>query len=401
MRLLIIDNDADFRRRFSGYIASGCSDVSITVGGEEAVCDTVMQGADHIICDEGISAQAFSAVIRSGIRCTVLRGSGELAGERHYMASYAGFNSGGANCGDHAFEVAAHDDIHENSRALKNDNIFKFQSAADIIRSIPELYEQAAVSGFLSDERRGTSVICVSGMTGGCGRTSFAIALARLIRQKTGGGVLVTGMAQMSDIYNYFTDTGAPGSADMNLLLLNYASGVRTEPSAYLINDEYGVSCVRPAADGVSDLSSMTADELAGFVDHIRSWNIFGTLIFDMDGRFDERSSCLYETADVIYALHDDRRCPFGAEDIWREWLAREAGGESDKRIYPVLNYDMSGGAVDRIFYDEGALRSEKIYAYCLPADPDSFFIKDGRADISMSGAYAAAVDGVRKGMAR
>ncbi len=375
MRLLIIDNDADFRRRFSGYIASGCSDVSITVGGEEAARSEVMQGADHIICDENISAQALTDVIASGVRCTLLCSSRELAGERHYTTS--------------------------SESLLKNDNVFKFQSAADIIRSVPELYEQAAVSGYFNDTGRGMSVICVSGMTGGCGRTSFSLALARLIRQKSGEGVLVTGTAQMTDLYDYFNDIAAPGSADMDLLLLNYASGARTDPAAYLINDEYGVSCIRPAADGISDLSSMTAEELAGFIAYIRSWNIFGTVIFDMDGRFDERSKCIYESADVIYTLHDDRRCPFGTEEIWREWLAREAGADADKRICSILNYDMSGGAVDRIFYDEGSLRSERLYSYCLPADPDSFFMKDGRADVSMSGAYAAAVDSVRRGMAR
>ena len=56
---------------------------------------------------------------------------------------------------------------------------------------------------------------------------------------------------------------------------------------------------------------------------------------------------------------------------------------------------------MNRIFFDEESLRSEKIYDYCLPADPDSFFINNGRADISMSGAYAAAVDSVCRGMAR
>ena len=374
--MLIIDNDADFRRRFSGYIASGCSDVSITVGGEESVRNEMMQGMDHIICDEGISAQSLAAVTSSGIRCTVLRSSEDECDQHHYEPD-------------------------DQEAALKNDNVFKFRSAADIIRSIPELYEQAAVSGFINDAGSVMSVVCVSGMTGGCGRTSFSIALSRLIRQKTGEGVLVISMGQMSDIYNYFKDTAAPDSADMNLLLLNYASGSSTDPAAYLINDEYGISYIRPSVDGISDLSSMTSAELSGFLSYIRSWNIFGTVIFDMDGRFDERSSCLYESADIIYALHDDRRCPFGAEEIWREWLAREAGVNGQNRIYYILNYDMSGGAVNRIFYDEGSLRSEKIYTYCLPADPESFYIKDGRADVSMSGAYAAAVDSVRRGMAR
>ena len=372
MRLLIIDNDADFRRRFSGYIASACSDIAITVGGEEAAKDAVMQGADHIICYEDVSAEALSAVISSGVRCTVLRESEEQGAQKHHK-------------------------INENTP--RSDNVLKFQRADSILRSIPELYELAALSGSFDDARSGMSVICVSGMTGGSGRTSFSLALARLLRQKSGEGVLVIGTAQMTDIYNYFTDVGAPQSADINLLLLNYASGARADPSVYLINDEYGVSCIRPSADGMSDLSSMTADELSGFIEYVRGWNIFGTVIFDMDGRFDERSRCLYAGADIIYALHDDRRCPFGSEEIWREWLDREAG--ADKKIRRILNYDMSGGAVNRIFFDEDSLRSEKIYDHCLPADPDSFFINNGRADISMSGAYAAAVDSVCRGMAR
>ena len=372
LRLLIIDNDADFRRRFSGYIASACSDIAITVGGEEAAKDAVMQGADHIICYEDVSAEALSAVISSGVRCTVLRESEEQGAQKHHK-------------------------INENTP--RSDNVLKFQRADSILRSIPELYELAALSGSFDDARSGMSVICVSGMTGGSGRTSFSLALARLLRQKSGEGVLVIGTAQMTDIYNYFTDAGAPQSADINLLLLNYASGARADPSVYLINDEYGVSCIRPSADGMSDLSSMTADELSGFIEYVRGWNIFGTVIFDMDGRFDERSRCLYAGADVIYALHDDRRCPFGSEEIWREWLDREAG--ADNKIRRILNYDMSGGAVNRIFFDEESLRSEKIYDHCLPADPDSFFINNGRADISMSGAYAAAVDSVCRGMAR
>lgn len=376
---MIIDNDVDFRRRFSGYIASGCGGIAITVGGEEAAEDTVMQGADHIICDENISAEALTAVTGSGVRCTLLRGGTPDAGRT--IEKSAG--------------NAAEQEHHE---------VFKFQSAADIIRAIPELYEQAAVSGFMSDARGGMSVICVTGMTGGCGRTSFSMTLARLLRQKKGENVLVIGTAQMTDLYNYFSDkASSSGGADMDLLLLNYASGVRVDPSAYLISDEYGVSCVRSSPDGASDFLSMTAEELAGFISYIRGWNIFGAVIFDMDGRFDERSRCLYESADAIYAIHDDRRCPFGAEDIWRDRLAREAGTEGDtsKNINYILNYDMSGGAVNRIFYDEESLRSEKLYDSCLPADPDSFFIKDGRADVSMSGPYAAAVDGICRRMAR
>lgn len=393
MRLLIIDNDADFRRRFSGFIASGCSDIAITVGDEEAMDAAALQGADHIICDENVSENVISEVLGSGIRCTFLLGNDE---------NISGNESSPDNIKKYMFSAAA----AIADTAVKADGVYKFQSAVNIINSIPEIRDQAAFLGLMPDLRSSMSVMCVSGMTGGCGRTSFALALARMLRQKTGEGVLMIGMSQMTDIYNYFTDTGISGSADINLLLLNYASGSRVNASAYLISDDYGVSCIRPPRDGMSDLTSLTAEELAGFISYIRAWNIFGAVIFDMDGRFDERSRYLYKNADIIYALHDDRRCPFGVEEIWREWLAHETKEESSdgagtglgaERICRILNFDMSGGAVNRIFFDEESLKTEKIYDFCLPADPDSFFVKNGRADISMSGAFAAAVGHVYK----
>lgn len=379
--MLIIDNDADFRRRFSQFIASGCSDIAITVGGEENADAALFQGADHVIFDEKVSESVISEVLKSGVRCTMMRGSEEKEAAADFMA---------------AVTAAAGPDVE-----VKADSVFKFQSVVNIIRSIPEMRDSAAFFGLMPEMRGSMSVICVSGMTGGCGRTSFSLALARMIRQKTGEGVLVIGVSQMTDMYNYFTDTGISGSADMNLLLLNYASGSRVNASAYLLSDDYGVSCIRPPHDGMSDFTSLTAEELAGFISYIRAWNIFGAVIFDMDGRFDERSGCLYENADIVYTIHDDRRCPFGAEDIWRDWLRRESGGHGAEKICSVLNYDLSGGAVNRIFFDEDSMRSEKMYDFCLPADPDSFFLKNGKADISMSGAFAAAMENIYREMKR
>jgi hypothetical protein len=365
MRLLILDNDKDFRRRFSGYIAGGCSDISITVGGDDDSLDMMLQGIDHVIYDESVSDSAMSCIKGSGVRSTMLTGDEEV---KKTMIS------DGMNC------------------------VFKYQSAYGIVRGIPDICEQLTLSGGITDLKEDMSVICVSGFSGGCGRTSFSLALARMIRQKTGEGVLVINTSPMSDLYNYFSDINYAKGADMNLLLLNFASGSRVNSSAYMMNDSYGVSCIRPPADYMSDFSSLTADEISGFTEYIREWNVFSTVIFDMDGSIDERSLRLCEQADSLFIIHDDRRHPSGVEDIWLEKIM--SANDPDK-VYRILNYDISGGAVDRIFFDEESLRTETLYDYCLPADPDSFFMREGCADISMSGAFAAAVGAVYKGMAQ
>lgn len=362
MRLLIIDYDADFRRRLSAYIAARCSDISITVCSVDALDSSVLQSADHVICDERSADEITDLIYDIGRSVTIL---------------------------------AWDEDVHAKKAPASAVRVFKFQSAYGLVSSIPCISERMSISR-RPDAGGAMRVIAVSGMTGGCGRTTFSLTLARMLRQKTGEGVLVISAEQMSDIYDYFTDEAKNSKADLNLLLLSYASGAQTDASRYIINDSCGVSCFRPPADRLSDLAYLTAAELAGFISYIEKWNIFGTVIFDCGCGFEGRYVSIYENADIVFMMHDDRRHPFGTEEAWRSRLEELVGGCTLKRI---LNFDISGGYVDRIFLEDDSLRARKVYDQCLPADPDSFFIKNGRADISMSGAYASAVEALCRGI--
>lgn len=361
MRLMIVDNDGDFRRRFSGYIASGCRDVSITAGGEEDGMEQLFPSQDLILCDEKVSLPFREALLASGTRCRWLMRAQDEGG------MFQGDPSG----------------------------IYKYQSACEILRSIPELYEQAAVAGLFARQPKQSLLIGVSGFSGGCGRTSFAVTLGRLLRQRTGQGVLLLSMKPVSDLYDYFPqDTRS--AADMNLLLLNYASATRVNAGAFLISDAFGVSVIRPPAHLVSDAASLSAAELQGFLSYVGQWNQFQTIIIDMEELLDEAHRSIYEKADHIFVIHDDRRHPAGVEEEWFQKV-RDAAGETPVRR--ILNYDDSGAVAERIFFDEESLRPEKLWDSFLPVDPDSFFLKDGRNEISMSGAFSAAVSAICKGL--
>ena len=361
IRLLIIDEDVDFRRRFSGCLAAGCRDISITAAGGEGLEDLISQGADYIIFDEMISESLKDSIMNSGISGTEL--CWEEGRDRKVFSS-------------------------EDSQVT---GVYKFQEVTGIIKAISPVYDLAAGWSLLSEASDRVRTYGIAGFTGGCGRTSLAVSMARLIRQKTGQGVVIVSTAPESDLYNYFPPPEGDAGADINLLLLNYISGQRVKSSSFIINDQYNVSTLRPSAGRASDLAGLGAEEFKGFIEYIKEWNIFGTVIIDMDNAPGERNSGIFDICDEIFVIHDDRRHPEGAEI---KWLERNFGNMDEKRIHRILNYDVSGELFNAIFCVEeesGALS----YEGRLSADPDSFFIKDGICDISMSGQFAAGVDTV------
>lgn len=363
MRLMIVDNDGDFRRRFSGYIASGCSNVSITACDEGDGVGLLAQPYDLILCDDGVSPRFRQALLASEKNCRWLsRSQEESAGGRDSCTG-----------------------------------IYKYQSAGGILRSIPELWEKSVMTGLFADSGERHTLIAVSGFSGGCGRTAFAVALGRLVRQKTGQGVLILSMKPVSDLYDYFPADSRP-SADINLLLLNYASGTSVNSGAFVITDSYGVSVIRPPSQQGSDLPFLSAAELQGFLSYIREWNCFQTVILDMEELLNEAHCSVYEKADHIFLLHDDRRFRSGAEEAWVAKVCAAAGKTPVRRI---LNFDPGGDFEERIFFDEESLNQDKPWDFVLPVDPDSFYAQEGRIEISLSGAFCAGVSTICKGMMR
>lgn len=385
MRVLMIDDDNDFRKRFSGYIAACCRDVSITACGEDSEYETMLQSADIIIADDSVSEKARSIISDSDCDIVFLTDtnllqnaeSHDLHGSNDYSADYTDMDKYG---------ILAKDIKHKRIRY-----VFKYQSAAMIIKSIPSLWElrtetqEAAVSG------EKLTIACVTGFSGGSGKTSFSLIAARLVKEKTHKGVLLIGTDCISDISDYFYGSSTESSSDMNLLLLNYASSISAEISDFLITDRYGVSCIRNPSDGISDFSSLSADDTEGFLKYINSWNLFGTVIFDMDHSSNERNRSILKNADVIFVMCDSRRPIFNegsAEDKWMKTLY-DSGGKS--KIIRINNFDISSDSLSGVSNYDEFFKNEEITEYRLPMEKKGIMKNDYHYDINMSGRFAAA----------
>ena len=358
MNVLLVDEDDDFRKRFGAYLAENLNGIMLTSissleerqGGihcaEEA--DVILMDADVTGID-GLKKNGLAGRV-------VLLDSGEEKGPS--------VRSDGIRC------------------------VFKYQKASSIISSVAELSDAAVAVPAVRSEGK-AEVICVTGFPGGCGRTSFVMMCARFLRRSKSRSSVILPVERYGNSNDYFHHVEM--KSDLNLMLLNFASGFRLAPQRFIVEDEYGVSAfVMPGT--ACDITDLSQDEAGRLLDTIAGWGFFDTIILDVDPQVDPVSRAFARLADRVFVLHDQRRGVHQSEQAWLSHLDSVCGVE----LQHVMNMVSADGLNSGIFLEDEDHLALDLDVICrIPYDPGSFFMKEGAADISMSGGFARAVAAV------
>lgn len=358
MNVLLVDEDDDFRKRFGTYLADSLNGImltSVSSLNESSGGIRNAEEADIILMDE--ESDGIEQLKKTGLaERIVLFGSAEEKGPA--------VRSDGIRC------------------------VFKYQKASSIISSIAELSD-AAVAARSSGSKTGLEVICVTGFPGGCGRTAFSMMLARFLRRSMSRSSVILPVERYGNSNDFFHHVEM--KSDINLMLLNFASGFRLAPQRFIAEDEYGVSAfVMP--ETACDITDLSQDEPGRLLDTIRDWGFFDTVILDVTPQVDPVSRAFISLADRVFVLHDQRRGIHQSERAWIEHL----DSVCSTGLYHVMNMVSADGLNSGIFLEDEDRGAPDLDIICrIPYDPGSFYMKEGVADISMSGGFARAVGAV------
>jgi len=167
---------------------------------------------------------------------------------------------------------------------------------------------------------------------------------------------LVVSLSQISDINDYFSYQGrykaeyefSGGSIrdagikqDINMLLLNFVSDAPVNPAKFIIKDGNGVSTFILPSDLKNDIVDLDGAYMKRFIRYIDSWDLFDTVIFDMDNGLSDRNMAVYEIADKIFLLSDAGRQRKKSEMLWEELVTGHCGvsGIFKPRIFDRVEF--------------------------------------------------------------
>ena len=356
MRVLLIDEDDDFRNRFGAYLAEHLNGI------------VLISAADPDQSGDG-SREIENADI-------ILTGQDNQIIERLKEAGFAEKTV--------IFIPAEGSGSFVRSDGIRSVN--KYQRASSIISSIAELAD-AAVTVPVFQSKGTMEIIGVTGFYGGCGCTSFSLMYGRLLcRQKKKSAVILP-VAQRGNLNDYFLQAGV--KSDLNLLLLNFTSGFRIHPQRFIAEDEYGVGAFVMPEHAACDINELSSEEVNRLLAVIAEWGSFDTLILDISSQMDPVCRFFLRAAERVFVIHDHRRGTSHSEKLWLEDTAAVCGGG----IYHIMNM-VSRDNLTREIYVDGDVPGEDPFvpSGLIPYDSGSFFEKDGTVDLSMSGTFARSV---------
>ena len=279
VRIMILDDDKDFKYRFIHYVVNACKNVSIYTLEEAEVL-----AMDNISLKNNLK------------KCTVLVAD-EILNKRlsHFYEKeqfiYICLTQN--NC------------THITEMESKIQYIYKYQDASVILARIINICSIQNIEIKRNQSSEKLSIITVTGASGGVGKTALCLTFARLRRQLGRRNPLIIDMRSMSDHYVYFPQTEISEQEDLNFLLLDEERGT-SNPEKYILRDKYGVAEFIMPQEHRSDITELNREEMRKFLERIQEWCIFDLVIFEM-GNFlneDRKSTRLNSSHPVIsYAV--------------------------------------------------------------------------------------------------
>lgn len=368
IKILVADEDFDFKTRFIHYVLNSCRNVTVqTIENKEIIETDKYRIIDLISTSELV-----------------------ITGDE-YLEKIK------AVSGKSIAPVICLSDILDEGMKVTDENIFyiyKYQSAYVILNEILKICAEHQLEVRKFNSNGEFSVITVTGASGGVGKTSLCLTFARLRKQYGRRNPLIIDMRSMSDHYMYFPKSESALHEDMNMFLVDYEN-YGNEPEKYILRDRYGVAEFSMSHEHKTYITDLTRKEMNKFLEVIRSWNIFDVVIFEMGNYLNDASSYLYETSDFIFSLtNQDEKSKLNSE-YWEKLIYKYSG---NKKFIRIENFAGKKNDNLKIFLnDEDDEFSSNKYYYQLPYDPDSFYVHEGKNDISLIGRYGAAVDRLMK----
>lgn len=374
--MCLIDDDDWFREMFSQYVMCSCRNVSMSSEGFEE-WKSGFYGRER----------------KDGAECDL------------YIFGDAGFGMPDEEwtaeiVSKSVFLYRREEDMLQMQKILPDaELIFKYISASKIV---------AHINFFLSERRSGKSllseqntyfVISVTSFCGGAGKTSISLTMARMFQQKRNKRTLVVSTSLLCDIQKYFSLIPNDRKKTLNEYIYHLFAGDRPELSieSYLLKDKLGVSAFY-ISGGVSELASLTTEEMEIFIDSLCRSEIFDVVIFDLDNSNNEITGLIAERSDLMIILALPER---GEEHAAREWRSNILKNSSADPEIMKFVINMDGRVKNELsFFDEiGSMQEEMMDERIprLPYDPQSFYYSEGAKQISMTGAFAASIDALLK----
>lgn len=276
--------------------------------------------------------------------------------------------------------------------------VSKYMSASNIASHINFLLSERKISTGLIANRGSFFVISVTSSCGGGGKTAVSLMIARLLQQKRKRNVLIISTSLLYDVGRYFEMDGEGQCRSLNEYLYHLFAGDEPELSLslYIMKDRFGTaSFYQP--EGISELAGLSSSEMERFIDSLSRCELFDTLIFDLDNSNNQVTGLIADRSDVMLVLSsaEDGTTMAGQ---WSAYLLDQCAEEPGS-MWVVINKE--GQDEDRLkFRDEFEAQKrckEGMKCFSIPYDPHSFYFADGVRQISMTGSFAAAVDGIIK----
>ena len=356
MNVLLIDEDDDFRNRFGSYLAGNLNGIVLT---SVASLDQAKEGVSAVDSADLILTDANDRMIEDL----------KTAGLTEKIVVFVGEEKKGS--------FMRSDGIR---------SVFKYQRASSMISSIAELAD-AVVSVPATRSRDGMEIIAVTGFPGGSGKTTFSMMYARMLWRNQKKSSVILPVEKAGNLNDFFQQSKV--KSDLNLMLLNFASGFRITPQRFIAEDDYGVSAFVMPEQTLCDIADLSAEEVNKLVDLIMDWGFFDTLILDISPQMEPIGEMFIQAADRVFVLHDHRR---GIRHAERMWLDRVSSSCSTGILH-VMNMVAGDRLSGELFINEKNEKEEQFDSFCtIPYDSASFFARDGIPDISMSGSFANCV---------
>ena len=356
IKLLFADDDTEFRKRFSMFLAKRCRDISVSVSGSDALDSGNLSGFEMVL-------------------------AGKVPADRAEQV----FFSGSAEDKDDDFMFLFSDLFPDEVK-----KIYRYQPADVILLELMAFWKEGR--DMPGSEKYGgnfelthgaiyndTDTVYVCGFDGGCGKTTVSILLAKAASVYFGRKVLVMSRGYLSDLYDHFRDKDTEGSMDLGILLMNFVKDKNVIPEDHLLTDSTGVCCLRRSQgdpDGYDDLSEK---EFEAFIDYVKSWNLFDLFIIDLNGSCRNNIHLLSGADRKTVMVRDMRRLMYRTENIW--YLEMFSG------ITPII---VENCAVQRdkdpVFISEDQLEMEGKEEIEVYYSPESIYVSDGTICVDLSG---------------
>ncbi len=292
------------------------------------------------------------------------------------------------------FLCCREDEISEARKRFPNINmIYKFISATKLVEHINSMISTHRREGKVRPVSSRFLVISVTSSAGGMGKTSVSLMISRLLQQKKSRSVLIVSTSLLCSMRKYFPVESVQKQRTLNEYIYHLFAEDRPERSltSYMIRDRFGVSSFYTERE-INELASLDDGEMARFVESLEASREYDIVIFDLDNSNDKVTGTIASKSDFLIVLSPPESEGEDMTEYWISNIVKNSGGRHGEIVRITNMEGYAGGGI--LFYEEGeeytGSRKEKM---SIPYDPHSFYRAEGMKQISMTGAFAAAVD--------